>query len=127
MATDPTLLLHLDKLGTLGRIEQLARLPHDWNGYGTDRAALDVIEAASRFIDHLPPDAISTPQVVPMTRGRLQFEWHRGNRSLELEFETPTFVHYLKYDPDQAMEEEATLSLDETPRVMELLHRFHEE
>jgi hypothetical protein len=127
MAIDRALLPHLDKVDTLGRIEQLALLPHDWNGYGAGPVAPAVIESASKFIELLPPDAISTPQVVPMTRGRLQFEWHRGNRSLELEFETPTLIHYLKYDPDRGIEEEATLPVDETLRLLKLLHWFNEE
>jgi hypothetical protein len=127
MAIDRALFVHLDRPDTLGRIEQLARLPHDWNGYGAEPIAPGVIEAASEWIKLLPPDGITTPQVVPMTRGRLQFEWHRGNRSLELEFETPTLIHYLKYDPDRAIEEEATLPVDETTRLIELLHWFHEE
>ncbi len=97
----------LDKSAVLGQLEQLALLPRDWIGYGADPIDSKVIEAASRFIDLLPSDAISTPQVVPMTRGRLQFEWHRGNRSLELEFETPALIHYLKYDPDREIEEES--------------------
>ena len=121
MAIDLALLLHFDKLGTLGQIEQLALLPRDWNGYGADSIDPKVIEAASRFIESFPLDATTSPQVVPMTRGRLQFEWHRGNRSLELEFETSTLIHYLKYDPDRAIEEEATLPVDETERLLELL------
>jgi hypothetical protein len=124
-ATDPS---HpLDKSATWGRIGQLAALPHDWNGYGACPIDPNVIESASKLIDRLSIDTISTPQVVPMTRGRLQFEWHRGRRSLELEIETPTLVHYLKYDPDRGIEEEATLPVEETLRLMELLHWFHEE
>jgi hypothetical protein len=116
---------HLGKPATLGRIEELALLPHDWNGDGADPIDPKVIEAASRFINLLPPDAISTPQVVPRTQGRLQFEWHRGNRSLELEFESPTLIHFLKFDPDRESEEEATLPVEETSRLLELLHWFH--
>jgi hypothetical protein len=116
-----------DRAATRDRIEQLAALPHDWNGYGACPIDPDVIESASRLIDRLSFEAISAPQVVPMTRGRLQFEWHRGRRSLELELETPTLVHYLKYDPGRGIEEEATLPVEETSRLLELLHWFHEE
>ena len=59
-----------------------------------------------------------------MTRGRLQFEWHRGNRSLELEFESPTLIHFLKYDPDHDVEEEDVFSVEHTTRLMELLRWF---
>jgi hypothetical protein len=86
-----------------------------------------VIQGVSRFVDLLPDDTITVPQIVPMTRGRLQLEWHRGHRTLELEFETPTLIHYLKYDQDRAIEEESTLPANDTIRLMELLHWFHEE
>ena len=114
----------LDKAATLVQIEQLAILPHDWNGYGAGPIDPKVIEAASRFVDLLPLDVVSTPQVVPMTRGRLQFEWHRGHRSLELEFESPTLIRFLKYNPDRGIEDEDVLSVDDTTRLMELLRWF---
>jgi hypothetical protein len=124
-ASDPA--HSLDKAAIRGRVEQLADLPNDWNGYGACPIDPNVITTALQLVDRLPVDAISTPQVVPMTRGRLQFEWHRGRRSLELEIETPTLVHYLKYDADRGIEEEATLPVEETSRLSELLHWFHEE
>ncbi len=119
-AADPT--HQLDKAATLVQIEQLAGLPQDWNGYGASPIDPQVIEAASRFVNLLPPVAIGTSQVVPMTRGRLQFEWHRGNRSLELEFESVTLVHFLKYDSDRGIEEEDVIPAGDTARLMELFH-----
>jgi hypothetical protein len=124
-ATDPA--HSFDRAATMDRIERFAALPHDWNGYGADPIDPGVIETALKFIDRLPTEAISTPQMVPMTRGRLQFEWHRGRRSLELELETPTLVHYLKYDPDRGIEEEATLTVDKSSHLRELLDWFHED
>lgn len=114
----------LDKAATLAQIEQLSRLRYAWNGYGADSIDPEVIAAAPRFVDFLSLDGISTPQVVPMTRGRLQFEWHRGRRSLELEFESPTVVHFLKYDPDRGIEDEDVLPADDTARLRELLRWF---
>lgn len=56
-----------------------------------------------------------------MTRGRVQLEWHRGRRSLELEFETPTTVHFLKWDPDAGVEEEDVLPATQTKELHDLL------
>jgi hypothetical protein len=117
----------LDKSATLAQIEELDRLPLDWNGYGASPIDPKTLESAARFVESLPLGEISAPQVVPMTRGRLQLEWHRGHRSLELEFETPTLIHYLKFDQDQGIEEEAMLPVDEMSRLLVLLHWFHEE
>jgi hypothetical protein len=46
MAIDRALAFQFDKSGTLSGIEQLARLPGDWNGYGAEPIAPEVIEAA---------------------------------------------------------------------------------
>src|SRR5260370_275218 len=88
----------LDKLSVFKQFDDLKQLPEDWNGYGAQPIDPGTIEAAQSFIVDLPDDIITAPTVVPITRGRLQFEWHRGNRSLELEFETPGRIHYLKAD-----------------------------
>src|SRR4051794_31299831 len=72
----------LDKDSLVGRIHDLSKLPRDWNGYGAAPIDPAVIRIAERFVSDLPIEWISAPQVVPMTRGRLQLEWHRGDRSL---------------------------------------------
>jgi hypothetical protein len=87
-------------------LERLKDLGPNWDGYGAEPIALRTIEAAQRFICQTPFDLRIRPQVVPMTRGRLQLEWHRGPRSLELEFESPSRVHYLKWDSSAGLEEE---------------------
>jgi len=112
------------KLEVLGELDSLRHLPENWNGYGADPIDPKVIDSAEQFIASLPGTTIAAPKVVPMTRGRLQFEWHRGNRSLELEFETPEQVHYLKWDTDAGIEEEDILSLAEIGKVHELLGWF---
>lgn len=47
-----------------------------------------------------------------MTRGRLQLEWHHGPRSLEVEFELPDRLHYLKWDPALKVEDECIVPAD---------------
>ena len=65
-----------------------------------------IIDSAVALIRYLPPDIKERPQVVPMTRGRLQLEWDVGSRHLELEFETPTTAHSLRWDEADGFEEE---------------------
>jgi hypothetical protein len=62
-----------------------------------------------------------------MTRGRLQLEWHRGNRSLELEFESPGRIRYLKVDDDSGVEEESVIPTSQTALVVALLQWFASE
>jgi hypothetical protein len=111
-------------LHVLEELDRLRRLEHDWNGYGAPPIDPKAIESAEQFLTSLPGTKVTAPKVVPMTRGRLQFEWHRGNRSLELEFETPDRVHYLKWDTDAGIEEEDILSIEETRKLHELLEWF---
>lgn len=59
-----------------------------------------------------------------MTRGRLQLEWHAPQRSLELEFESPAQVRYLKWSAPENVEEEDVLSLNEHARVADLIAWF---
>jgi hypothetical protein len=69
----------------------------------------------------VPSDIIETPVVVPMTRGRLQFEWHRGNRSLELEFESCDKIHFLKWDSDLGIEDEDIIPVTDVAAIHALL------
>jgi hypothetical protein len=114
----------LDKEATLRALAEFRALPPNWNGYGAIPVDHQIIQAAADFILALPSDLAATPKVVPMTRGRLQFEWHRGNRSLELEFESSDRLHYLKWDSDANVEEEDVIPVHDTGSVHALLRWF---
>jgi len=105
-------------------LEQLKKLESDWNGYGASPIDHAIIATAHEFVDEYKLAFRAIPQVVPMTRGRLQFEWHRGNRSLEIEFENPSSVHYLKWDSDLGIEEEDVVSAADRRTINSLLQWF---
>ncbi|MGO9596670.1 MAG: hypothetical protein ACLP7Q_01465 [Isosphaeraceae bacterium] len=117
----------LDRGAALADLQRLRALPPNWSGYGDAAIDRGVIRAAEDFILSLPTDIITTPKAVPMTRGRLQFEWHRGDRSLELEFETSDRLHYLKWDSDTNIEEENVISVSDTDTIHSLLRWFASE
>ena len=114
----------LDKAATLRGLEELQALPQNWSGSGASPIDPDRIRAAKAFISALPCDLIATPKVVPMTRGWLQFEWHRGNRSPELEFESSERIRYLKWDSDAGIEEEDAIPIDDGAKIHALLRWF---
>jgi hypothetical protein len=114
----------LDKAATLCALEELKALPPNWSGYTAIPIDRGLIQTAKELIWALPSDIVGTPKVVPMTRGRLQFEWHEGNRSLELEFEGSNRIHYLKWDPDAGVEEEDVIPVDDVARIHALLRWF---
>jgi hypothetical protein len=108
----------------VGELDRLKTLETGWDGYRATPIEPNLVEAAKAFVGTLPIDTIATPLVVPMTRGRLQFEWHKGARSLEMEFEKPGAIHYLKTDSDTGEEDEDEISLEEKERLMGLLKWF---
>lgn len=111
----------LDKSAVLASLGELRRFEANWDGYGAEPLDDRILDAAARLIESLAPDAIPTPQVVPMTRGRVQLEWHRGSRSLELEFESPQKVHFLKWDSESGVEEEDVIPIHDTVAIRDLL------
>lgn len=97
-----------DRTGLLNKIAKLAGLNRGWDGSRADPIEPELIESALAFafafVDHMPGD----PIVTPMCLGRLQFEWHRGGRMLEIEFDEPGRIHYLKWaglDTDDTAED----------------------
>ena len=102
-------------------LERIVDLPWDWDGYGASPVDPDVIAAASTFINDFGGEFYSAPSVVPMTHGRLQFEWQNGKRSLEVEFENPNVIHYLKWDPTRSIEDEAVVPAGDRDTINSLL------
>lgn len=113
----------LDKHAVLQSLSHLRTFKANWDGYGAAPVDPRNLDAAQQFIESLRDDA-TAPKIVPMTRGRVQLEWHRGNRSLELEFESPTSIRYLQWDSDQGMETEDVISSDRADVLTGLLDWF---
>ena len=105
-------------------LDRLASLPANWDREGAPRIDPAIIRAAHRCIARLPPNVAPIPAVVPSAAGSLQFEWNAGRRSLELEFENPSTIHYLKWDPNEAVEEEGVFDIEDTDRTIRLIQWF---
>jgi hypothetical protein len=105
-------------------LDRLAALESNWDGEGAPPIDPAIIEAARTLIAKLPRDVSSIPAVVPSAAGNLQFEWNAGRRSLELEIETPATIHYLKWDPDQGIEEEDTFDINDMGKTLFLIRWF---
>jgi hypothetical protein len=101
--------------------ERLRGLAANWNGYGAPAIDGALIDAARAFVAALPADLAFHPVVVPMSAGNLQFEWHEGQRSLELEVEDPRTIHFLKWDPFKQVEDEGTFSIRDVERATGLI------
>ena len=104
-------------------LDELARLAPHWDGEHAPRIDPAIIDAARRVVEHLPDDA-PRPMVVPLSAGTLQFEWHAGDRVLEVEIATPANIHYLKWDPDRGPAEENVCPTEDAETLTELIRWF---
>jgi len=105
-------------------LDRLGSLPPNWDCEGAPRLDPAIIEAAREFISRLPEDIATIPAVVPSAAGTLQFEWDAGPRSLELEIETPSTIHYLKWHPEEGVEEEDVFDITDIDRAVLLIQWF---
>ena len=112
------------------RLSVLAQLEPNWDGYGADRISSEILAAANAIAlwmaETLPFVSDEPPDVTPMTGGRLQFEWHRGSRSLEIELESPTRIHYLRWDSEAGLDDENFVPTADREQVAELIRWFVE-
>jgi hypothetical protein len=104
-------------------LDRLARLPANWDREGAPRVDPAIIRSARHCIAQLPPGLAPIPAVVPSAAGNLQFEWSAGRRSLELEFESPSTIHYLKWDPNEGIEEDV-FGIEDANRARHLIEWF---
>jgi hypothetical protein len=109
-----------------GELDRLAALPPGWDREGADPMDPAIVTAARQLVAALPDDTLGTPAVVPIADGNLQLEWNDGPRSLELEIADPRTIHYLKWLPEEGIEEENFFSIDDVGRAVSLIRWFHE-
>jgi hypothetical protein len=105
-------------------LDRLAALEPNWDAEGAPPINPQIIQAARDFISRLPENIASIPAVVPSGAGTLQFEWNEGPRTLELEIETPSMIHYLKWDSRAGIEEEDLFQITDIDRAASLIRWF---
>lgn len=105
-------------------LDRLGDLRQNWDREGAKPIEPAILQAARGFISRLPENVVSIPAVVPMAKGNLQFEWSEGERSLELEIETPTTIRYLKWHSEAGIEEEDSFSIDDIDQATVLIQWF---
>ncbi len=112
------------KESVAAEVEALAALQVNWDSYGAPAIDRNIIAAGVQFVRSLPDDLAYRPRVVPMAPGNLQLEWHEGQKILELEFETPTTIRFLKWSGDEKFSEEDMIRVSDTHRALDLIQWF---
>lgn len=58
----------------------------DWDGYGTPKISEQLKQICFEILEIICKSRFDLPYVFPVAGGGMQFEWKRGNKDLELEF-----------------------------------------
>ena len=87
---------------TRERLAQIARLPADWDAYGSEPPSGIAVRRAYRLFDSvvnsfrgLVGERIRPFSVAPLPSGGVQAEWRSGNRAVELEVGPDGTLGYL--------------------------------
>ena len=112
------------KESVIAQLDRLSELRAGWDGYNAPPIDASIIEAAKQVVLDLQPHLTYRPTVVPMSSGALQFEWHDGDRTLELEFENATTIHYLRWDPHEDIRDENFIPTRDLKAVETLIKWF---
>lgn len=79
---DPEPRVHLTK-----RLEELALLESDWDGYGATPIDRRALERARLLVEQGLRSSLPLPALVPVPDGGVQLEWTAGPVELEMEIE----------------------------------------
>ena len=105
-------------------LDRIAALEKDWDSQGAHAIDSRIIASARDVVSSLPLSSGAIPAVVPMRKGNLQFEWHDGPRTLEIEIESPSTIRYLKVNPEANTEEEGSCPIRDMDTITELIQWF---
>jgi hypothetical protein len=109
------------------KLQELEQLEAGWDYSDAPPISREVIVAVRDFVNSLPQHVATRPMVVPLSSGNVQLEWHHGRTSLELEFESPVLVHFLKWNPEKQIEEEDVLAASDHEALTRLIRWFMKE
>ncbi len=108
-------------------IDRLARLPANWNDCGSAAMDPQIIAAAHHLADELSTKGAADARIMPLALGRLQWEWRRGKKSLEIELESPTQLRFFQCDPPNRFENEENLAAHDRTSLERLVEWFAED
>jgi hypothetical protein len=112
------------KASVIGRVRELANLQPGWDGYEAPSPSPALIEAIVGLVVSWPEHLAPRPHVSPLGSGGIQLEWVSGSRVLELEFESPERLHYLRWHPDSDVADEAVISTNDHAQTEALIRWF---
>jgi hypothetical protein len=105
-------------------LQELLRLPPNWNSYGARPVSPDNVRAAKDLLRAIVQPETPRPSVVPTVGGGVQLEWHTGGIDLEIEIQAPGQYHVWLEDPQENLALQTEIDSADTPRLAELCARL---
>lgn len=114
-------------LNTLFKLDEISKLPDNWDGYGGLCIKNTVVEAANCLLLRLGKIAeidMPDPFVAPIAEGTFQFEWSLGNKYLEFEFINERTLSFLKEETISSGQDSSSneLPIDRIDEIQKLLN-----
>lgn len=85
------------------KLEELSKLPENWNSYGSPAIDQKVIEVTANLLSDLAKLQMPEPEIFPVSGGGIQLEWENSNCGLELEILPNKSIEYLIIDNEGKM------------------------
>ncbi len=101
----PEMDAEIQRRSPVNKIKELAKLPENWDGYGSRPIQSGVLTAAKNLLPTLDQMGLRYPQVFPVPGGGIQLEWQNERGELELEILPDGEIAYLIVDERGQMRE----------------------
>lgn len=100
---------------TQQRLNELLKLPPNWNSYEAPTISPLLVQAASTLLSQdLLRKGLPEPIVTPTNWGGVVIEWHTRGIDLEIDVEAPDLYHVSFENPDLGEEWEEDIHFPET-------------
>lgn len=87
------------------KLEELSKLPENWNTYGSRPIQAEAIETTAKLISDLIKLRMPEPNIFPVSGGGIQLEWENSNCELEIEIMPDKSIEYLIVDTEGEIHE----------------------
>jgi hypothetical protein len=126
MATDVEKIHNLDS-APLKEVAKLARLPANWDGYGSPPVTEHAVRTAIDLLRAVEGGAVPAPHVCPVTGGGLGILWQASARRLEIEIVPDGSVEYAALTREGGEEhaiEEGSVAVSRSEEACHLVKRL---
>ena len=98
-----------------GKFTEMNNFQEGWDGYDGLPIDFHCARFTEQILDQLSRRDVPAPSLVPMSNGRLQFEWHLNQLDIEVEVHGPLDLTCYMRDLSTGEEQEMELSSDLMP------------